>query len=321
MKKDLVWIQGGGIGNIVMRTSVLEELKEKYNDIYTIDAYNDIWEINDVTGSYQTAPNSLYEQLIRDNEEVDVIAENPYNNSDFIKKTIHFNDAVRDLFDLPRKGIEECMKESISLPVSEKHPELIDDVKNFLNQQKKHKFILVQSTGGQSPLDPYSQIQGPEPLVRNYKFMDKLIELLQKKYPDHIVIQYKLPQEKLLNDKCVSTEKPYLWYRILGEVLAEDKDNFAIVIDSSLQHMLAGTGLNTIVLWGETRPEHFGHSIHHNIDFAKNDLSICEPYFQLWQNKPAVVRFKKPEELLEEMSDFLPKVEAKTNKKSKKEEK
>ena len=62
---------------------------------------------------------------------------------------------------------------------------------------------------------------------------------------------------------------PYLWYRVLGEVLAEDKKNFAVVIDSSLQHILAGTGLDTYVLWGETRPEHFGHACHKNFDFAK----------------------------------------------------
>ena len=299
-KKDLVWIQQGGIGNIVMRTSILPELREKYNEIYVIDPYADIWEINDVEGSYAQAPNSLYNQLIKGNEEVDVVAENPYNNSDFIKKTIHFNDAVRDLFGFERKGTEECMKDVISLPVAEKHPEVVEDVKNFLNQQTKHKYALIQNTGGQSPLDPNTQIQGIEPLVRNYKFMEGLVAKLQELYPDYVFIQYKLPSEKLI-EGCVSVEKPYLWYRVLGEQMAKDKDNFAVTIDSSLQHILAGTGLNTTVLWGETRPEHFGHSCHHNIDFAKNDLTQEEPYFQLFQNKPAVVRFKKPEELIEEM--------------------
>lgn len=299
-KKDLVWIQQGGIGNIVMRTAILPELREKYNEIYVIDPYSDIWEINNVEGSYAQAPNSLYNQLIKGNEEVDVVAENPYNNSDFIKKTIHFNDAVRDLFGFERKGTEECMKDAISLPVAEKHPEVVEDVKNFLNQQTKHKYALIQNTGGQSPLDPNTQIQGIEPLVRNYKFMEALVAKLQELYPDYCFIQYKLPSEKLI-EGCVSIERPYLWYRVLGETLAEDKDNFAVTIDSSLQHILAGTGLNTTVLWGETRPEHFGHSCHHNIDFAKNDLTQEEPYFQLFQNKPAVVRFKKPEELIEEM--------------------
>lgn len=301
MKKDLVWIQQGGIGNIVMRTALLPELKEKYNEIYVIDPYADIWEINDIEGSFNQAPNSLYNQLIKDNDDVDVVAENPYNNSDFIKKKIHFNDAVRDLFGLERKGTEACMADEISLPVSKKHPEVLEDVKKFLDSQKKHKFILVQATGGQSPLDPNTQIQGPEPLVRNYKYFDELVEKLQEKYKDYIVIQYKLPAEKAINDKVVSVTKPYLWYRVLGEVLSEDKKNFAVTIDSSLQHILAGTGLDTYVIWGETRPEHFGHSCHKNFDFAKNDLSTEEPYFQLFQNKPAVVRFKKPEDLLEEM--------------------
>lgn len=304
MKKDLVWIQQGGIGNIVMRTAILPELREKYNEIYVIDPYADIWEINDVEGSYAQAPNSLYNQLIKGNEDVDVVAENPYNNSDFIKKTIHFNDAVRDLFGFERKGTEACMNDAIVLPVAKKHPEIKEDVKNFLNQQKKHKYILIQNTGGQSPLDPNTQIQGIEPLVRNYKFMEALVARLQELYPDYTFIQYKLPSEKLI-EGCVSVERPYLWYRVLGETLAEDKDNFAIVIDSSLQHILAGTNLNTTVIWGETRPEHFGHSCHHNIDFAKNDLTQEEPYFQLFQNKPAVVRFKKPEELIEEMT-WLP---------------
>ena len=310
MKKDLVWIQQGGIGNIVMRTAILPELREKYNEIYVIDPYADIWEINDVEGSYAQAPNSLYNQLIKGNEDVDVVAENPYNNSDFIKKTIHFNDAVRDLFGFERKGTEECMKDAISLPVAEKHPEVVEDVKNFLNQQTKHKYALIQNTGGQSPLDPNTQIQGIEPLVRNYKFMECLVAKLQELYPDYVFIQYKLPSEKLI-DGCVSIEKPYLWYRVLGEVMAEDKNNFAVTIDSSLQHILAGTGLNTTVLWGETRPEHFGHSCHHNVDFAKNDLTQEEPYFQLFQNRPAVVRFLRPEELLDKMDAWLPKKEEK----------
>lgn len=299
-KKDLVYIVGGGIGNQVMRTAILPELREKYNEIYVIAPYSDIFEINDLEGAYQTAPNSLYEQLIKDNDDVEVVAENPYNNSDFIKKTIHFDDAVRDLFKLPRKGTEACMQDEIHLPVSEKHPELVEDVKKFLDQQKHHKFVLIQNTGGQSPLDPNTQIQGPEPLVRNYKWMEELVQKLQEKYKGYTFIQYKLPTEKLIED-CVSIERPYLWYRVLGEVLAEDKDNFAVVIDSSLQHILAGTGLNTTVLWGETRPEHFGHSCHHNVDFAKNDLTKCEPYFQLFQNRPAVIRYKKPDELIEEM--------------------
>ena len=137
--KTLVWITGGGVGNIVQKTCILPELKERYSEIYVVTPYSDIFEINDVDGVYQTAPASLYSQLIRDSgDDVEIVSENVYNNSDFIKKKIHFNDAVRDLFKIPRIGIEKCMSETPSLPVSEKHPELVEDVRNFLNQQKKH---------------------------------------------------------------------------------------------------------------------------------------------------------------------------------------
>lgn len=306
-KKSLVWLNQGGLGNIVMRTSLLAELRERYGEIYTVCPYFDVWETNKVDGAFATAPNSLYAQLIKDNPDCDVVAENPYNNSDFIKKSIHFNDALRDLFGIERVGTEKCMAELPSLPVAETHPEVVEDVKNFLNQCRKHKYILVQNTGGQSSLDPNAQPVGASPLIRNYKWMSELITLIKKEYPDYTIIQYKLPQEIKLEDADETPEKPYLWYRVLGEELAKDKDNFAIVIDSSLQHMLAGTGLNTIVLWLETRPEHFGHSCHHNIDAAKNDLTGEQPYFHIFQNTPSVVRYLKPEELLEKMRAWLPK--------------
>lgn len=305
-KKDLVWLMSGGLGNIIMRTSLLKELKEKYNEIYVIDPYFDVFEIQDVDGSFGNAPNSLYSQLIKDNDNVDVIAENPYNNSDFIKKKIHFNDALRDLFGMERVGTEKCMAELPSLPVAEKHPEVIDDVKRFLDQCRKHKYILVQNTGGQSALDPNAQPVGASPLIRNYKFMPELVKLLKEKYPKHTIIQYKLPAEIKLEGVDETPERPYLWYRVLAEEMAKDPDNFCVCIDSSLQHTLAGTGLNTIVLWGETRPEHFGHSCHKNVDFAKNDLTGEEPYFQAWQNTPAVVRYKKADELFEEIKEYLP---------------
>lgn len=305
MNKSLVWLNQGGLGNIVMRTSLLKELKEKYEEIYAICPYFDVFEVNDLDGAFPNAPNSLYSQLIKDNEDCDVVAENPYNNSDFIKKDIHFNDALRDLFSLPRVGTEKCMEELPSLPVSEKHPEVAEDVKRFLDGCRKHKFILVQNTGGQSSLDPNAQPIGASPLVRNYKFMNDLVKLLKKEYPDYTIIQYKLPQEIKLDAADETPEKPYLWYRVLGEELAKDKENFAVVIDSSLQHMLAGTGLKTFVLWGETRPEHFGHSCHINLDFAKNDLTGEEPYFQAWQNTPSVVRYKRAEELFKEIKEKM----------------
>lgn len=300
MKKDLVWLNNGGLGNIIMRTSLMPLLKEKYNEIYAVCPYFDVFEIQDIEGAFPTAPNSLYSQLIKDNDDVDVIAENPYNNSDFIKKKIHFNDALRDLFGFERIGVQACMNELPILPVAEKHPEVVKDVEDFLNSQKKHKFIIVQNTGGQSALDANAQPVGASPLVRNYKWMNELVTLLKKEYPDHLIIQYGLPQETTLDSADIKPEKPYLWWRVLGEKLAED-ENFAVLIDSSLQHTLAGTGLKTFVLWGETRPEHFGHSCHINLDFAKNDLTQEEPYFQAWSNIPSVVRFKKAEEILEEI--------------------
>lgn len=304
-KKDLMYLATGGYGNIIMRTSILNEMKEKYRDVYIVCPYDDVWKTDKDLNVFNQAPASLYSQLLKDNDEVEVVAENPYNNSDFIQKKIHFNDAVRDLFGFERIGTKACMDE---LPIIGNLEELIPGIeedakkvaKELKKDNKKKYIVLVQSSGGQSPFNNPNDILpiGPEPLVRNYKFFPELMDLLKDKYKDVLFVQYKLPQEKKL-PHTRSVEKIALWYR----EFAKHCDG-AILIDSSLQHLTNGI-LPSLVLWGETRPEHFGHSFHKNIDFAKNDLSNEEPYFQIFQNKPAVVRYKTAEQIYPEVEEYL----------------
>lgn len=67
-----------------------------------------------------------------------------------------------------------------------------------------------------------------------------------------------------------------------------------ICIDSSLQHMTAGIK-PSIVIWGDTRPEHYGYSIHTNLTEKNEDtMSYCRPFGEYNQN----IKFPNPEKVL-----------------------
>ena len=172
-------------------------------------------------------------------------------------------------------------------------------------KDKKH-IVLVQSWGGQSNLSNPMEVQpiGMEPLVRNWKFFDKFMEEMEKKYPKTLFIHYKLPQEKALPG-TISLEKPAIWYREFAKYC-----DGAICIDSSLQHILCGQ-LKAAVLWLETRPENFGHSFHFNIDACENDLTKEEPYFSIIQNRPAIIRYTGVEKMFEKLGPYLDEIKIK----------
>ena len=305
-KKDLVAIIQGGTGNQGMRLALIDEVKENFNDVYVIAPYADFYQLYEDEGvtAFQQAPNSLYEQLIRGSsaEDVEIVAINPYEIGDFVAKRIHFFDAVRTTLGLPRKGTEECMSRFAKFDekLNEKYPDICkeaeDEAKKLLKDHKKKYICLVQSSGGQSPLGNAQGTYSPlnDPLVRPYRHFAKMIELLQKKYPDTLFVQYRLKNEPEIKD-TVTLEHPYLYYNQFAKYCEA-----VIAIDSSLQHIVTETSKHTNILWAETLPTSFGYSKNNNIFFVKNELDT-EPFFSYWQNKPAVIKYKTPEEVIEEL--------------------
>lgn len=297
-KKDLLVIVSGGVGQNIMRSAITKELKEKYNEIFIVSPYQDIWQTQDLQGVYGEAVPSLYQQLIKGstNDDLDIIPISPYETTGFLNKTEHFLDAYRGLFGLEKKGVESCMNDHVDIDVSKIMPDIdeqaIAEVNRLLKENNKKDICLIQSSGGISPLAPASTLQ-QEVIIRNYKYMEDLVAVEAEKHPDTLFLQYKLPQESLLKG-CVSIEKPYLFYRALAKYCKN-----AIVIDSSLAHIIEGV-LRANVIWLETSPEQFGWASHNNIKGAKNDLDV-EPLFNAWHNPPSVVRFKQAKEIDKEI--------------------
>ena len=297
MKKCLINVEGG-LGKNVMLTSILEELKEKggYDELYVISPYHDVFKCCPaVTDAFQPGLGTLYQELVLD-EECDVLWREPYSNQKFIKKQCHLFDAWAEEY-----GFELTDKAGSYTPrldnVEKEYPQLRKIADEKMNEWN-HNFCLVQFTGGQSPLTPQKDQQGnpvpymnaQEAIKRNYMKGEQVVKLLKEKWPDVTVVHFALPNEPSI-EGAVKIEVPYLTYRLLA---AEAKE--IICIDSSLQHLATGVNNNMTVIWGETRPEHFGYACNRNV-CAQHVLN-SQPYFKPLGISPSIVRMPEPEEVV-----------------------
>lgn len=297
MKKCLINVEGG-LGKNVMLTSILEELKEKggYDELYVISPYHDVFKCCPaVTDAFQPGLGTLYQELVLD-EECDVLWKEPYSNQKFIKKQCHLFDAWAEEY-----GFELTDKASSYTPrldnLEKEYPQLRKIADEKMNEWN-HNFCLVQFTGGQSPLTPQRDQQGnpvpymnaQEAIKRNYMKGEQIVKLLKDKYKDTTIVHFALPNEPSI-EGAVKIEVPYLTYHLLA---AEAKE--IVCIDSSLQHLATGVNDNMTVIWGETRPEHFGYDCNRNI--CAGHVLNSQPYFKPLGVSPSIVRMPEPEEVV-----------------------
>lgn len=297
MKRCLVTVEGG-LGKSVMLTAILPELKKKYDEIYVVSPYFDVFKAcSVVTDAFPFGQGTLYQELVLD-PDTDILWREPYSNQKFIKKECHLFDAWAEEF-----GITLTKPAMDYIPNIDKLREAYPAIEKTAEEARKQlgdKYIIVQFCGGQSPLalqrdqngnmNPYNIMA--EPLKRNYQKGQQLVDLLKKEYPEHKILHFGLPNEPTY-EGAVKLEVPYLTYVFLADTA--DK---IICTDSSLQHLSTGHCKDITVIWGETRPEHFGYSVNKNICAGK--VLNSQPYFKPLGVSPSIVHFPEPEALIKE---------------------
>ena len=295
-KKCVVTVEGG-LGKNVMFTAMLKELAKKYEKIYVLSPYFDVFKACPyVTDAFPMGQvSTLYQQLCL-SDDCDVLWKEPYTNQKFIKKQVHLFDAWAE-----ELGITLSQKAMDMVPEISKYTELPlvkTQTEELLKQLNGQKFILVQFCGGQSPLAPQLDKDGKlipyndhnEGLKRNYYRGQELVDLLKKTYPEHRILHFALPNEPSY-EGADKVQAPYLVFHELCK--HADK---VVCTDSSLQHLATGVCNAVTLIWGETRPQHFGYSCNKNI-CAKNVMN-SQPYFRPLGASPAFVDFPTPEEVL-----------------------
>ena len=298
MKKCLINVEGG-LGKNIMLTAILKEFKAQkgYDELYVISPYHDVFKAcSAVTDAFPPGLGTLYQELVLD-EECDIYWKEPYSNQKFIKKQCHLFEAwAEELgFDLYHPG-------NSYVPLLDKVGDAFPQLAKVAADQKNnwnHNYCIVQFSGGQSPLGPLQDAQGnlvpypnmQEAIKRNYAKGQQVVDKLIEKWgPDTHIVHFALPNEPTY-DGTERVEIPYLTYRLLAEEAKE-----IVCIDSSLQHLATGVNEHITVIWGETRPEHFGYACNRNV-CAQHVLN-SQPYFKPLGISPSIVRMPEPEELV-----------------------
>ncbi len=296
-KKCLINVEGG-LGKNVMLTSILSAFKKAkgYDEIYVISPYHDVFKAcSAVTEAFPPMQGTIYQELVLD-KNCDVYWKEPYSNQRFIKKQCHLHEAWAE-----ELGFELDAAGNTYTPlldrIEEEFPALQQAADKFLAEHPK--FCIVQFNGGQSPLGPMQDQNGnpipynehAEPLKRNYFKGAQVVNRLKLKYgEDCTILHFALPNEPTI-EGTIKVALPYLTYHLLAAHAKE-----IVCTDSSLQHLTTGACDNVTVIWGETRPEHFGYACNNNV-CAKHVLN-SQPYFKPLGVSPSIVRMPEPKEIV-----------------------
>jgi ADP-heptose:LPS heptosyltransferase len=298
MENNIIIQLNGGVGKHVAFTSLLPLIKEKYQNIYITTPYADLYFGNPyITKINPQLDKNFYKNIIL-KDSTKIVMTDPYDVQSFIKKEKHLLEVWGEMCGIEVKNGMD-LKPEIFMNENEKFS--VDKIVNEIKNSTNSKYILIQLNGGQSPHDfdkngnqEFSFFN--ENSKRHYPFdyYVQLIKKLKDRFPEHTILRYGLMNELVPNEvsKMVATMQPAVHYKNYYW-LAQYAD-YIICIDSSLQHMTAGIK-PSVVIWGDTKPEHFGYSIHRNlIEKNEDTMAYCRPFGESNQD----VKFPSPEKVL-----------------------
>ena len=254
------YIVEGGIGKCTAFTSLIPKLKQKSEvQIYT-----------------------PYIPCFANNPDVKLVLEQSLPLQDpriMASDNIYYCEPYKSNFQFGKQHIIEsyCEHHGVEFDVNMK-PKLYTDhlkenVDKWLNDNNIRKYILVQFSGGQSPLTYNGQYNNINP-NRNYQpfLAQQLINMLLEEYKDTTIINCVLPNEPHFN----GTIRCDLHWSEIHEML-KGAEGF-ISIDSCLQHFSASAEKHGVVIWGSTRWTQFGYSHNKNLQFHMKDEWIEEKF-------------------------------------------
>ena len=254
------YIVEGGIGKCTAFTSLIPKLKQKSEvQIYT-----------------------PYIPCFANNPDVKLVLEQSLPLQDpriMASDNIYYCEPYKSNFQFGKQHVIEsyCEHHGVEFDVNMK-PKLYTDhlkenVDKWLNDNNIRKYILVQFSGGQSPLTYNGQYNNINP-NRNYQpfLAQQLINMLLEEYKDTTIINCVLPNEPHFN----GTIRCDLHWSEIHELL-KGAEGF-ISIDSCLQHFSASAEKHGVVIWGSTRWTQFGYSHNKNLQFHMKDEWIEEKF-------------------------------------------
>ena len=320
MKKFYINVQGGTGLNEALASfisyikSVGDDNGNKDYEFYVCSPYFDVFEACPyVSGVYK--PEELKDLILDANEYGgELILHRLYDMDLFVKKQLNYSQAWAKLMNIPFTDTEGGTKVKSILEPLRVYPALTQNIAAIKDAIKKFDdFVIMQFTGGQSPLvqvpqgkdekgNPFADWSkvpydyNREPLKRHYPIekAQEFVDLYAKEHPKTAIILYQLPNEPApKNNNTFLFVAPYLAYYELAKEAKE-----VICIDSSLQHLVAGV-VPTTVIWAHSRPEHFGYSYNNNVIQEARIKDLL--YFTALGPSGAKVNYIEPADLMKEI--------------------
>jgi hypothetical protein len=236
----------GGMGKMTMATAFIRAVKKQYPDykIIVCAAWDCPFFYNPDIFRFYTLGNMNYFQTDYIKPTTKIFRQEVYHTENYILQKKHLTESWCDMYGITYDGYQ---------PKIYLNPREIEIAKDKIKPNSGKPIMLLQTHGG-SPQGQYS---------KKSWFRDMPIEIAQK-LADYFSKSYRIlhvryPEQPALNN----VEVLNLPQRELCAVFPLSTKR--LFIDSSCQHIAAGLGLPSTVVWIGNKPEVFGYPENLNI--------------------------------------------------------
>ena len=240
---NIVFQINGGIGKCVMATAVCEAIKKHYPDskLIVVSGYADVFLNNPfVDRAFQFGGFSYFYEEYLQNQEFKIMAHDPYLETRHVMQDEHLIETWCKLFGVEYKG------EQPNIYLTERETSF------FRNKFVSDKPIFLMQTNGGAPNDiNYSWARD---IPRNI-----VLDVIKEFKDEYNIVHIKREDQPSYENTYPVSDA----FRALVVLISISSKR--LFMDSFAQHVAAGLGLPSTVLWIVNKPEVFGYKLNDNI--------------------------------------------------------
>lgn len=248
---NVIFQINGGIGKVIASTAVCISIKQKYPDakLIVVSGYPEVFlGNNNVDRAFAFGQQSYFYQEYIQNQEIMVLAQEPYLQTKHIKSEEHLVETWCDMYDLP------FIQKNGELYLTQRERDFFG--KKYISDKP---ILLIQANGGADAEQKYSWARDIPSFV--------IKEVVSQYSKDYHIVQIR-KENQLSYDGVTSVTDSFRSLLCLIELSQK-----RLLIDSFGQHASAALNLPSTVLWIANNPTVFGYDIHTNIQALSETIN------------------------------------------------
>ncbi len=248
---NVIFQINGGIGKVIASTAVCISIKQKYPDakLIVVSGYPEVFlGNNNVDRAFAFGQQSYFYQEYIQNQEIMVLAQEPYLQTKHIKSEEHLVETWCDMYDLP------FIQKNGELYLTQRERDFFG--KKYISDKP---ILLIQANGGADAEQKYSWARDIPSFV--------IKEVVSQYSKDYHIVQIRKENQLSYNGVTSVTDS----FRSLLCLIELSQKR--LLIDSFGQHASAALNLPSTVLWIANNPTVFGYDIHTNIQALSETIN------------------------------------------------